>query len=681
MDDEYLEMAAALAAPAPRSKTNREFAGTILLPDGPQAGERYEPDSEPAQSVMFDAMDGKILNSQGLPFRDLVYVAATQVGKSLTAILVPSMAAICADEAVIYCLPTGDLISKVWTTKLLPSIRGCGLGDWLPDTGPGARGGKPTALVMKHPDTGRRAGAIIFMAGGEGKKREVGQAGVTARTVLIDEADEYEDSHRVALIRQRAASFGRDAVTITASTVKKDVGSVILALYKDSTASRLWFACPHCRRFQPLEWDQVRYDGADDPAAMESARYYCPHCAAGWTEAERHLALQSYRLVHDGQAVDESGAIVGALPRTHSFGLRCGKLDYHLGLGLGDLAVEHRRAKARMDTTNDHGLMRSFYRDRLSREYVGDVNGEDAPPQQLTRAWLVARSAGSDFALAPITREKGGDSAYCAAECPPGPEALFLGVDVQRGGKEAPGRLYYVLMGVASDFRTWDLAYGSHILAPVGIQPTEAELHKGLDWLHEYSASLAGQYGRPIVRRLVDIGDRQEEIRRWQMRHAKDWWCVKGVAPGMKATDAFDLQDWVYKRKMDGGRWYAYEVDVQLVRFQAQAQYLVPAGKPGAAMLPRGVGGTDSLIKHYCATALIPDGRGGTRWSGKAEDRKYHFEFQFRHDLLDCRTYALALAKRWLRDLERKRSFDEYQKGAGGNEPGSWLGEVLNDVA
>lgn len=658
-----------------RPPTYREFAATTILPAGPLKGHPFDPNSDPCQSYLIDQLDA------GRWERIFVCTPPQIGGKTTVGVLVPALRnAIALRLPVGYGLPTLQDLDKAWAEKLKPALAGSGYGGHLPKAGPGARGGRGHTLQFSDPETGELEGMLVFLAGGA--------YGSTVAAAIVDEVDQFRTAEGAPLwsaledIFARADAYGRRALRIAVGTIENDDRTIILVLVNEhGTGTRPWWPCPHCNRFRMWSWEDVHYDGADEETARASARLTCPACASLISDGERLRALPRMQFVHRGQAVDDAGQITGPVPRTTSLGLLWTALD-SVRSNLGELAVDHLRARKQIDLRNDHGLMRKFVRYRLCDLYTGDVNGEDAPPQQLTRAWLVARSAGSEFGLAPITREKGGDSAYCAAECPPGPEALFLGVDVQRGGKEAPGRLYYVLMGVASDFRTWDLAYGSHILAPVGIQPTEAELHKGLDWLHEYSAALAAQYGRPIVRRLVDIGDRQDEIRRWQMRHAKDWWCVKGVAPGMKATDAFDLQDWVYKRKMDGGRWYAYEVDVQLVRFQAQAQYLVPPGKPGSAMLPRGVGGTDSLIKHYCATALIPDGRGGTRWSGKAEDRKYHFEFQFRHDLLDCRTYALALAKRWLRDLERKRSFDEYQKGdqSGGNTTGSWLGEVLSDV-
>ncbi len=659
MLDPFLLEAAFITAPPLTAVSHLEFARTLKVPDGPLAGERFDPASEPAQQVIMDALDGKILDAQGKPYRDIVYCAATQTGKTIVGVIVPTMRAVAAlGQNTIYCLPTGDLISKVWTTKLEPALRGCGLGDWLPVKGPGSRGGRAPALPLINPTTKQRAGSIIFMAGGEGSKREAGQAGVTAGVVVIDEADEYESTHRISLIRQRAASFGKDALTLAASTVKKDENSVILGLLAESTDSRLWFACPFCHRYQPLEWTHVRYDATDDLTAHDSSRYYCGHCGTGWTEQERHTALSHWKLVNRGGSVTEGGEVVGEAPRTRTFGLRCGKLDYHLGYGLGELATEHRRAKARIDASGDHGLMRSFYRDRLSLEYTGDRVAEDGVPHQLTKGYLVARSSASSYGPEKRSEQSPNDSVHIA-DCPAEVEALSVACDVQRGSKEAPGRLYFLLTGLKADFSTFDLAWGSLALAPIGHYPEEPQLHAGLDRLHQLMNGCAQDYARPIVRRGVDVGDRQDEIRRWLVRHP-EWWAIKGSASTLRVGDRWDLADWIYRREQEG-RWNLHLVDVSCVRRQAQMQFLVAPGKPGSAMVPRGLALSDSLPRHYCATCEIPDGRGGVRWSNKEPDRKFHPEWARRHDLLDCRTYNLAMIYQWVRESDRKRSSKDYE--------------------
>ena len=393
--------------------------------------------------------------------------------------------------------------------------------------------------------------------------------------------------------------------------------------------------------------------------AAESARYYCKHCGTAWTEPDRHSALSRGRLVHSGQGIDESGRTTGDMPRTKTFGLRCSKLDYHLGLGVPDLAVEHRRAKIRADVSSDHGLLRSFYRDRLSQPYTLDQATEDSAPQQLTRAWLAARSTGSHYGFSrqPI-RDENGDG-YYISECPPEVEAIVAACDVQRGGLRAPPRLYFLVTGFTADFRTYDLAWGSLVMAPMGqAGASTAELHAGLDRLDALVSELGQDYGRTVVRRGVDVGDRQDEIRQWLIRHPS-WWPVKGSGNSKADDNHFDIGGWIYRRQQEG-RWHLYLIEVEKVRQQAQNGFLVKPNTPGAAHLPRGILAQDSIAKHYCATALIPDGRGGVTWSWKrCAD---HFEWNNRRDLLDCRTYGLALAHQWLREADRRRAMEEYTK-------------------
>ena len=147
--------------------------------DGPFKGERYDPASEAPQKIICDVMDGKIKGPNGRKYNTIIIPWSVQSGKSLIAILVPALhTTIGKRESVVYCLPTADLLNKIWTDKLKPSIEDCGFGAWLPDSGPGSRGGRPTSLSLVDPKTKQKVGSIIFIAGGSGKKRETGQAGV-----------------------------------------------------------------------------------------------------------------------------------------------------------------------------------------------------------------------------------------------------------------------------------------------------------------------------------------------------------------------------------------------------------------------------------------------------------------------------------------------------------------------
>lgn len=570
----------------------------MVLPDGPQIGERLDPDSEPFQAVMIDGLDGLLLDAAGLPFRDFVLVAATQVGKSLIAVLLPAMASLTEGEGVVYCLPTGDLISKTWTSKLLPAIRGCGLGAWLPDHGPGARGGRPTALIMTNPATGQPAGVLMFIAGGEGKKREAGQASVTARKVLIDEADEYEDMHRIALIRQRAASFGRNALTIAASTVKKDSDSVILVLYGESTGSRLWFSCPHCGRYQTLEWEGVRYDAADDISARESARYFCTHCAAAWTERERRIALRHYKLVHKGQSVDESGNVQGGIPRCATFGLLVSKLDVGLGLQLGDLAAEHRRAQTALETSGDHGLMRSFYRDRLAKQYTAEIE-EMELGTELSWQYLLRRANNCEWGPVRSVTDRSEDHqptySRHLADPPASAIGTVAGVDVQHD------RVYWVLVAYDQNGTTYDCAwgyeYGREDRTPTAIGELHALLDRTDATLRDYSGAL------PFVSAGIDVGDQTDAIMSWLKGRKGLWRPTKGASGVIKDAPG-DIPGLVHIR--DG----LLIIATDAVRELIHAAYRRPNGEIGACHIPSGLQTTatnTAYLRHICAEKQVMD--------------------------------------------------------------------------
>lgn len=584
--------------PPKHAPSYSEFAATLFLPDGPQQGERWDPQSEPAQAVKLAVLDGKFLDCNGEPFRELIDVSAAQTGKSLTDIIVPAMrSATCLGQNVVYCLPTMDLVSKVWTTKLLPALRGCGLGGWIPDKGPGSKGGKPVALPLVNPVTKARAGSIIFLAGGQGAKREAGQAGVSAGIILNDEADEYESAHRLALVDARAAAFGRASLKIKTSTVKKDVSSVILALFNEATASRLWFSCPHCRHFQPLEWEQVRYDAADDLTADDSARFYCRQCAVGWTDADRHKALETYQVVHRGQGVDESGTITGPIPRTKAFGILTSKLDFHLGAGLGELAVEHRRAKARLEDSGDHGLMRSFYRDRLAREYTAEIEEMEAGTE-LTSQYLLQRSIRCEWGpVRHVTdRTESDQPTYSRhlADPPSGAIGVVTGVDVQHD------RLYWVNVAYGQDGSTWDQAWGYEYARADHKPYSKGELFALLDRLDIVVREYAGAF--PYVAGALDTGDQTDDLLAW-LKGKPQWKATKGASGHLK-DEPGDIPGIVHKR--DG----LYIIATDAVRELIHSAYRRPNGEPGAAHIPSGLqnNATDmAYLRHLVAERMVLD--------------------------------------------------------------------------
>lgn len=663
-----LEASASRLAPPPAPRSHMEIARTMTFPDGRLKGELWDPASEPVQFVWVSALDNP-------RWKKRTRIAPSQRGKSLEAIALPLLRVLIdLQQEAAYILPNLDKLNQAWVGKIRPMIVGCGYGDWLPERGPGSKGGRAAAMMMRHRKTGMRAGTWYFMAAGGGGK----EASLASNTVLLaatDEGDDMESDGQLKLGEKRSASFGADGQSIVASTVndrKGRRGHPALAHYELGTRTRTWFQCPHCAGlgptagFQCLVWSQVvgvggEYVAKTMPdgkqtlvysqtieAARAAARYVCAHCSVAWTEADRRRALANYREVHAGQTVDSAGRVAGEPPVGVHYSLLSTDLDYYIS-SLEGMAEDYAVADAARKRPGrpDHSLMRVFFYKRLCEDYLEDHEEEESgTPTHITREHLTKRARAANFRLIRNETLDQGDSLHVAT-LPPGPAHLIFTCDVQRGGKKAPPRLYWLLQGIDLDGRSWDLAWGSVILCPAGRQASTAELHAGLTRLDAIGANLAKNFTLPIARKGIDVGDQQDELRAW-LTHHRDWWAIKDSSGHEKSAPDWDIPGWIYRREQQPGGWYLYFVDVG-ARREAQTGFLIPPGEPGAAHLPAGVDEKSSMVRHLCATIEVPDGRGGYRWSDREKDRAMHPEYITRRDMLACRTYARALATQFSR--------------------------------
>ncbi len=625
----------------------REFSNTVKIYAGPAhiKGTPYRYGSDPCQAYLLDQFDSGKWN------RFFVCAPPQFGGKTLVAIVITMLRqAIGARVPVGYGLPTLADLDKAWAEKLRPALKDSGYGNHLPAAGPGARGGRGHTLQLTDPDTAEAEGLIVFLAGGG--------YGSTVGAALIDEIDQFRTSAGEPLwgaiedIFNRANAYGSNALRVGAGTIEADERSIILPLvFEQGTGTVPHPRCPHCHAWVRLDFDHLSIDFADEDTAAQSARLACPRCATLWSEDDRQKSLKDCRFPHQGQVVTTDGTIAGPVPRTQALGLWWSALESP-HTTLGDLAREWYRAKKALETRNDHELLRKFWRYRRCQVYAGD-KGENGVPVAVTRGYLAARSQASTYGLdhGKEVYEKDGDQ-YRISVKPEGVEFLTITEDVQQGGRDAPGRNYFLLQGWATDRRSWDLAWGRLVSCPQGRTPSETELHTCLERVHALSIEIAQDYGLPLRKRGVDVGDRLPEIRRWLVRHP-EWCAVRGVESNRKALPG-DIQGVIYRREQDGG-WLLWEVDVHEMRQRAQNGFLVPPGKPGAAHIPEGVAAADAMILHYCATALINDGRGGLRWADRRTDNRQHSDWHNRKDFLDCRTYGCALAEYQIRDLTRPK--------------------------
>jgi hypothetical protein len=573
-----------------RIPTYREFAATVRHPVGPLKGHTYDPDSDPCQAYVLEQMDsGK--------WERLFLCTPPQLGgKTLVAVLIPALRNVIAlHHPVGYGLPTLQDLDKAWAEKIRPALLGSGYGQHLPASGPGARGGRGHTLQLSDPESGELEGMIVFLAGGA--------YGSTVAAAIVDEVDQFRTAEgtpqwgNLEDIFNRANSYGRKALRIAVGTIENDSQSIIVPLVMEQgTGTRPWAKCPHCRHHQILTWDQVRYDPTDEESARTSARYVCEHCAVAWPEADRQAAVRACLFVHRGQTVSEHGEIVGAAPRTSAFGMLWTALDSVRG-DLGEVCVDHYRAKLQLDSHGDHGPMRKFYRYKLCELYTAELEemGETGP---LTWRYLLDRSARSTWGpTLPVTdRAEDRQPMYSRhlAEPPQDCIGCVAGVDVQGD------RVYWVLTAFRADGATYDTAWGYEYSREDRAPHNLADLHQLLDRVDIVLRGATGPL--PLLTVGLDVGDNTDALLAWLKGH-HDWKATKGTQANMK-DEPGDIPGIVHKR--DG----LYHISVDAVRELLHAAYRRPNGTPGAAHIPNGlsVSATDSAyLKHLCAEKRILD--------------------------------------------------------------------------
>lgn len=252
--------------PPPEPMPISRFAPTLKLADGPAAGQHWDPNSEPVQRIWVEAVTAR-------KFRRFVAVCPSQRGKTLMAIILIWMWAVTQlRQSVGYVMPNLDKLAQNWVGKIEPTIRGAGFGAWLPQKGPGSKGGKPAVLTLRDPATGLIAGRSYFMATGKGGS-ETSVSSVSPAVILYDEADDAADAGQIELVFRRIESYGLAGLAVIASTVNDRVGRddhPVLVIHSQGTRSRLHHRCPHCSGYFAPDFEC--FDSALDTIQSDTPR-------------------------------------------------------------------------------------------------------------------------------------------------------------------------------------------------------------------------------------------------------------------------------------------------------------------------------------------------------------------------------------------------------------------------
>lgn len=597
--------------PPRRARPLGEFARTLMLPDGPSAGQLWEPTTEPTQAALLREMaSGR--------WRRIVVVYPSQRGKTLQAILLPTLYAIAEKrQSVGYVMPNLDKLAQNWDGKIKPAIEGTGFAAWLPVKGPGSRGGKPAVLTMRDPSTGTVAGRLYFMATGTGG-RETSVSSVSPQTIVFDEADDAESAGQIELVFRRIESYGSDGVAIIASTVNDRRGREdhpILQMHAMGTRSRMHHRCPHCHGYFAPDLEQ--FDA-------EAGAVACKLCGVIWSPSDRVAALNAALLVHHGQTATD-GHVVGPDPFGDSLSILATGLDFHMG-SLAKIGAEFRAAKI-TEAKGDFSLMRNHMQKVWCRPYV-----EPEPEGEFNNRTLATASDRSN---------------YDKRTVPAWANFLTMAQDVQGD------RHYWMVVAHGADDRWSIVDWGYEYLVQVGTDgkpvraPTPADRVDVLNKIRDLAAEgwqvEGGESRMRPVSRGVDIGWNTEEIASWVQGEPK-WKAVRGVGEdeakhitgGIERTlpEAIRRTKSIVVRKPPGWRIYWHKIDGGIFRRNAHAALLRDPDQPASGMLPRGLKSSDALLLHLSGEIWTePEGKAG-----------YWREVRKRHDWLDCLVYALALA-------------------------------------
>lgn len=576
-----------------------DFAPTVTLPDGKAKGNTLVP--MPSQECILRALD------EGR--RHIVICKPVQDGATTIALVPLLRRAIRENQTVLLCYPTGDSAKDIWTTKVTPVLEA--YGGQQPASGGGSKGG--AARIITLPNGGR---FVLRSGGGRG---EAGQASISADAMEIDEYDDWPN-FRVTLNMRKRIKESADPLLLEMSTIKHDEGSLIVRAWELGTKSHLEFPCCSCGAFQAMLWEQVE---------LTSCTYQCVHCPHKWSEIERRAALRLWK------RVDES-------PEATAFSLRWSCLDSPLTTMreevYGTVSLPGYLSAVRAQEAGDHSEMRSFFRDRLARVYLGDTQAEEGDAGPMSKELLARRSAAYGWAHPVIDIHPEKLWSRYVTETPSDAEAAVIAVDVQSD------RIYWSCTAFSFAGTTWDVGWGQERcrMRQVGNQwePEPwgpGDLSQTLTRLDEFLPEITGL---PIRHRIMDTRYEGRELSSWLAQH-RLWRALIGV----QALTKVDPEQLVKRRRILLPNLLAYDnkwVD-RIGRFEIVTEramervhnaFRKSPSEAGAALLPSGLATNDHYVRHLCS------------WIQETNFKTNKYEWvrkQKRNDHLDTRAYAQAL--------------------------------------
>lgn len=232
-------------------------------------------------------------------------------------------------------------------------------------------------------------------------------ASVPAALIVIDERDSIPDDiegegEPVVLLRQRTKTFGRNALVLVVSSIKRNDYSGIQPLYDSGDRNIAACPCPHCGEWWTPGFDADRKPTAAHlsfpPGQPARATLICPACGTEITEDERKGMLQRAEWLPAGGRI-ENGRVVGQLPSstTASFWLHGFAAER---ASLAGMAKELDDAEREYERTGNEEPLKTVYNTTFNMPYKPKASASD---NVLDEAALKAK--GEDYPLQRVPSE------------------------------------------------------------------------------------------------------------------------------------------------------------------------------------------------------------------------------------------------------------------------------------
>lgn len=251
----------------PPDMTVSEWADAyrMLSPEASAEAGKWRTDRAPYQKEIMDAVsDDKCWK--------VVIMSSAQIGKSEIILNMIGYHIDYDPAPIMYVLPTDTMAETFSKDRVSPMIRDTpSLKKKVSDVKSRSSGN----TIMHKTFTG---GHLTFV----GANAPSNLASRPIRILLADEIDRFplsagaEGDPLQLAIKRTTTFWNRKIIEVSTPTIKGI--SKIEKEYENSTMEHLNVACPHCKKFQTYEWEQLKFEHESGTQDFKLLGYKCRHC-------------------------------------------------------------------------------------------------------------------------------------------------------------------------------------------------------------------------------------------------------------------------------------------------------------------------------------------------------------------------------------------------------------------